>query len=844
MITLSVVTANIAKRRIQQQAYRTLLAIGRETVGSGVQGDLEESVADLKLLGVEILSHDPASWASVLAPYAADEANASWVAIFDGAGTLQASAGDAGLIPAPPARQWLVGARLSPTVGWDVASQCAILATALNSANFQGVLVVALGRDWTQRLTETRKGLLRAHDAAQLAILTKEGEIVSGPRWIAALGAGKFREWVGVDSDSVGKMYLTAAIPITGSLAAPLGWRAILVEPTDVAFSAARDVQMAILKWGLLLSVASAALKWYVARRSVRPLIQLAGIATERRGSSAFFAHIGFSGRKDEVGFLANAWNKLLERIEEHSKQMSDANRDLTQALMARADSERRLQLSERQYRQVFQTVTEGLIIYDRKGVVVTANVAAATFHGRKPSEMVGCLRTGLTPASEQTAVERAFRDAAAGHPTYLESVVEQSDGARLHVGILATAFESGAEQHILAIFRDINEERRLARQVEQAARMDSLGRLSANIAHEINNVLMGIGPFAEIIRRRHHDDPALKSAATHIARSVDRGKRITEEILRFTRNTEPVLRTFACGRWLSKLSDELAVLLGAAVGLVVDCASKDVMLFGDQSQLDQVLSNLCLNARDAMDGEGTVTVHVENAGRRARQVFVGLQATDGFVHLSVADTGHGIPPEVQKHLFEPLFTTKGSHGTGLGLAIVQQVVLLHGGQIQVESSAGHGATFHILLPQSTAEEDVAVLVQPLSELTAKRVLLVEDEESVAAGLCALLQIEGVSTHHVALGSEVFEAVDSFRPDLIVLDIGLPDISGVEVYRRLNDSGRHIPTVFSTGHGEADEIWKDPLDGKSVLLRKPYGFERLRQAMSEVMDVASVLPDE
>lgn len=834
MVILSILAANIAKRRIESQVSQALLSMGREALGAGIRSQINERLADLTEIRAEVMLDEEARWSSVLAPYRVAK-DASWIAVFDAEGNVRAAAGNTGRIPAPSARSWFIGARREPTLSWDPDSRGVVVAAPLGRASdrFQGVLAVAMDNGWAQRFVAERQMLLHAHYDAELAIVTQAGEIVAGADRIASLGMDKTRESVSRRTGSDGREYLVAVVPITGAPTDTLQWSLVLAERVDAAFAGAREVGRTIVTWGLLASLFIALINWLAASRSIIPLVQLAQIA-RLPDSKELFARITFSSRKDEIGVLANAWNAMLGRIAEHQGQLLQTNRDLAGALNERADTERRLKQSEEQYRLIFAAVTEGLVIFDRRGTIVAANPAACALHGREPNEVIGHQHSELIPQSERLAVERFFRDVEAGRTSYFESFAARKDGTRLHISLQAKLFELEGQPRVLAILRNIDEERRLARQVEQAARMDSLGRLSATIAHEINNVLMGIMPFTEIIRRRHHDDIMLKNAANHIGRSVDRGSRITQEILRFTRATEPVLEPFACGPWLSQMSDDLSALLGTGIRLSAGCADNEVMLYGDHRRLEQVIINLALNARDAMRGNGTLTVSAAPANLRTQQHFAGIEPADGFVHLSVTDTGPGMSPEIQQHIFEPLFTTKGSSGTGLGLAVVHQIILLHGGQIHVESAEGQGTTFHIVLPRSVSDTR-SVQEGPYTPLSAKRVLLVEDDESVAAGLLALLDVEGFTTRHVALGADALAAVQNFQPDVLVLDIGLPDMSGAEVYRRINDSGARIPTVFSTGHGDEDAVARLPTDGRSTFLLKPYDFKRLRQAMEDVL---------
>ncbi|HXG59505.1 MAG TPA: ATP-binding protein [Thermoanaerobaculia bacterium] len=226
---------------------------------------------------------------------------------------------------------------------------------------------------------------------------------------------------------------------------------------------------------------------------------------------------------------------------------------------------------------------------------------------------------------------------------------------------------------------------RQRERDLERARRVESLGRVAATIAHEFNNIMMGIQPFAEVIRRQSKDEKVLK-AVEQIVASIARGRRVTQEILRFTKPTEPMLTEVVLEEWVRTMLPELRGLVGPKVQLDFEPASEPLTVRIDPVQMQQVLTNLVINAKDAMPDGGTI------------KVAVGQDAA--YALLSVSDTGSGIPEHLLQTIFDPLFTTK-RHGTGLGLAVTQQIVTVHGGTIDVWSAEGKGTTFTMRLPLS-----------------------------------------------------------------------------------------------------------------------------------------------
>lgn len=225
--------------------------------------------------------------------------------------------------------------------------------------------------------------------------------------------------------------------------------------------------------------------------------------------------------------------------------------------------------------------------------------------------------------------------------------------------------------------------------QLEQADRVDSLGRVAATVAHEFNNVLMGIQPFAELLERPNLSNETLAKCAQHIRNSVQRGKAVALEILRFTQPSAPERKALPVNDWLEGLLPEIEAQCDNSTSVAIEQPALSPVIWADAGQMAQVITNLTNNARDAMPRGGTLTIRVRAP-----------ETEEQFVQISVIDTGTGIPPEVMEHIFEPLFTTKKNRGTGLGLAVAYQVVHRHGGVIFAESEIGSGTAFHIFLPR------------------------------------------------------------------------------------------------------------------------------------------------
>ncbi|MEO8035285.1 MAG: ATP-binding protein, partial [Acidobacteriota bacterium] len=382
----------------------------------------------------------------------------------------------------------------------------------------------------------------------------------------------------------------------------------------------------------------------------------------------------------------------------------------------------------------------------------------------------------------------------------------------------------------------DVTEQAALHRQVVDAERLASLGRVASSMAHEFNNVLMGIQPFADLISRTR-DAARLEKASTGIQSAVRRGRTITQQVLRFTRGEKPDRRNTQVEQVLGMLRKELVPALPADVRLEISSTPSDLRVLADGDQIEQMLMNLAMNARDAMSrGGGTLTIDVRPAEGRHYPFGVLPGDAGGFVHISVTDTGAGIPAELFSRIFEPLFTTKKAQGgSGLGLTISQQIVTAHGGAIFVESEIGTGSSFHVFLPAASAIPLSSEVQPPAYPTGLDRVLIVEDDDLVADAMMTALGSVHILAHRVATGSAATDAVESFKPGLVVLDYGLPDMSGAAVYQLLRARWKDLPIVFATGHADAAQLREEVGDPALQVCLKPFEITRLLGAMTSAL---------
>jgi PAS domain S-box-containing protein len=505
--------------------------------------------------------------------------------------------------------------------------------------------------------------------------------------------------------------------------------------------------------------------------------------------------------------------------------------------------TEREREQVTRNLQLVLESTVEGMYTMDVEGRCTMVNRAAA--------QMLGWSREGLLGRNIHDTVHGrhpdgspyAAEDCPIQHVLWASSTRSVSsdtfwrrDGVAVPVEYSAAPIvDNGGVVGVVVAFMDVSDRRKLELKLEQANRLSALGRMAATIAHEFNNVLMGISPFIDVIKR---DPRRLELAVDQIARSVSRGKRITHDILRFTQPAEPNRSNFDAGSWLQAVALEARSILSSTYEVDVHSHDPSIAIHADENQIHQIVMNLVLNARDAMPGGGRITMAVRREPAGAQFPFGLVEAPERFAHFIVRDTGCGIGQDILQHIFEPLYTTKRS-GTGLGLAVTHQVVQRHGGEIFVESEIGIGTTFHIFLPLAPDHAGAATVLPEgggerpetsdyqAGNGNAVRVLLVEDDAAVSTGLSALLELEGIEVDVASSGHEAIESVDRALPDVMVLDVGLPDIDGREVYRKVMRMHPDLPVIFSTGHADRGQLDELSPGGEVFYLLKPFDVDLL-----------------
>jgi PAS domain S-box-containing protein len=526
--------------------------------------------------------------------------------------------------------------------------------------------------------------------------------------------------------------------------------------------------------------------------------------------------------------------------------------RDITE----RKRAEAALRESEEQYRGVFNAAADALVLRDAGFRIVEVNQAYLAMSGRTREEVIGVDRIIANPPQVMERIRGLHQAALAGEPGALETQMLRADGTQLEIEVRAVPMQYRGAQHVLYMGRDITERRRaeaargeLEAQLRQAQKMEAIGQLAGGIAHDFNNVLMGIMGYLALAadNRSARADPKLARHLGQAQLAAQRARDLIAQLLTFSRGRKGAPRPVA----LAALVEESLRLLGSSLPSTLELETAfepglpRVML--DPVQLEQVVLNLCINARDAMGGNGRLRVGVRVAADHA-QCSSCRQSVDGrHVELWVADDGPGIPPDVRERMFEPFFSTKEvGRGSGMGLAMVHGIVHEHGGHIVLESAPGRGTTFRVRFApiaekaQVPGEANEADASDNVRHTLAGHVLVVDDEPMVGEVMAELLAGWGLSVTVKSnpVEAEAWLSESAAEPDVVITDQTMPRMTGLEFASRLAASRPQLPVILCSGYDRKLGRAAVRRSGVRAFLGKPIEADALFSAVRDALGAA------
>ena len=482
-----------------------------------------------------------------------------------------------------------------------------------------------------------------------------------------------------------------------------------------------------------------------------------------------------------------------------------------------------------------------GLAMADRDGRILFVNKAFARAAGLKSGDKPS-YPGDLVAREDQAAVADAVRRFAVGPQMSGDIVVRMRDQPDEPTALSLAGVRGLGEAAVLLSLKDNSEESKLKRQVAQATKMQAIGQLAGGVAHDFNNILTAIIGHCDLMLMRHVPGDSDYDDIQQVKSNSNRAAGLTRQLLAFSRQQTLRPQILQLPDIVSDVSNLLKRLLGENVRLEVSHGRNLGAVRADPGQLEQVIVNLAVNARDAMPEGGTLNIQTYAVpAAKAREMRQQILPVSDYTALRVSDTGLGIPPDILAKIFEPFFTTKElGKGTGLGLSTVYGIVKQSGGYIFAESELGRGASFVIYLPvysgaDAQQEAPAREPVKRAETWGSGTILLVEDEDMVRAVAERALTRQGytvLTANDGEQGLEVLAAHDDI--DLLISDVVMPNMDGPAMVARARVSHPHLPVLFMSGY--AEEQLRKSIDIANVaFLPKPFSVNQLAQAARDTM---------
>ncbi len=505
-------------------------------------------------------------------------------------------------------------------------------------------------------------------------------------------------------------------------------------------------------------------------------------------------------------------------------------------------------QRAEDTVRKLWRAVEQSadlVMITDREGIIEYVNPAFESLTGYSPGEL-----TGQTPrilkSSQQTSelYTELWQSILAGNVFRCTMVNRKKNGDVFVAEKTITPLRDGEGKitHFISNDRDITDRRRMENQLQQAQKMDAIGRLAGGVAHDFNNLLMVISSYAELMLDSLTPQHPLRHNVDEIQKASRRAADLTRQLLAFGRKQIQTLQVLDLNLLIADFNKMLPRLIGEDIELVFVPGEKLGRIKGDPVQIEQILMNLVANARDAMPKGGKLVI--ETASARLDDAYVqehSIVPPGDYVLLTVGDSGLGIEPEHMPHIFEPFYTTKEEgKGTGLGLATVYGIVKQNSGFIWVYSEPGMGTTFKIYFPRAR-QAKLALQSTPSTEgcpRGCETLLLAEDEPAIRQSTREFLSMNGYIVLEAKNGTEALALAKSYKGtiDLLIADVVMPQMGGAKLAAELAPDRPKMRVLFVSGYAETTFQRHGAIDVTARFLQKPFSLKTLARKIREVID--------
>jgi PAS domain S-box-containing protein len=518
-------------------------------------------------------------------------------------------------------------------------------------------------------------------------------------------------------------------------------------------------------------------------------------------------------------------------------------NSKLEADILERDRMSKSLQHSEARYRSLFERNRAGVFRSTPEGRFLDCNEAFAALFGYTREELLKLPAHVLYPGGQEERDARVASFLKTRQLTDMEICYQRKDGSPVWViqNVIAVKDEDGQDV-TEGTMVDISERRNLEEKLRQSQKMEAIGRLAGGIAHDFNNLLTVIAGYSRMLMDHLQNDPAAHGQVKKIEEASDRAASLTQQLLAFSRKQVLQPKVISLNGLVENLGSLLQRLIGENIDLQTITASDLGRVKADAAQIEQVIMNLAVNARDAMPAGGQLTLETSNVDLDHSYSVDHPGVTPGpYVMLAVSDTGAGMTTETQARIFEPFFTTKElGRGTGLGLSMVYGIVKQSGGHIWIYSEVGHGTTFKIYFPRTEEAVESAALQQPAASTIrgTETILLVEDDQTLRDLVQSILASCGYSVVAPKDPQEAHIICERRASDiqLLLTDVVMPGISGRALAQTMLSRNPAVKILFMSGYTENAIVHHGVLDFGTHFLQKPFTPSTLARKVREVFD--------
>jgi two-component system cell cycle sensor histidine kinase/response regulator CckA len=541
-----------------------------------------------------------------------------------------------------------------------------------------------------------------------------------------------------------------------------------------------------------------------------------------------------------------------------HGKRKADGTVVLYEGVMEditdRVEADRRLQASERRLIQILEAVPLGILVSDKDGHLVFANAGARNILGSwavpgltvtelsktHPAYLAG---TDQLYPDERMPLARAMR----GEETAVDDMEIRHGERVISLNARGAPILDSEGKVVAAVvgFLDTTDRRSLDAHLRQTSKMEAVGQLAGGVAHDFNNLLTVIMSYGAMLLDQLDPADPNREDVQEIAAAADRAAALTGQLLAFSRKQVMQPKVIDINAVVSEVENMLRRLIGEDIELRISLDPDVARINADPGQLQQVLMNLVVNARDAMPAGGRLTITTSNTELSSEFAAGALHAADGeYVMLAVSDTGIGMTSEVMRRVFDPFFTTKAQgRGTGLGLSTVYGIVKQSGGEICVYSEVGEGATFKVYFPRFTksTEERLHQVVPRDLPRGSETLLLVEDDSGLRRLTMRVLKNCGYEVLVAGGGAEALAIAADSRIHIhaVISDVVMPGMNGRELVEKLIESRPGMASLLMSGYTDDEVLRRGVLQGDTAFLQKPFNPDQLARKMRDVLDRAA-----